>query len=191
MVSKIVRYFTGSENGKQSDKLFVPHVVAWEYGILVIAWSLFRFYISASAALDDTMKLEHTQTFLHFQYNSREHQCLEYYFILQTVVVEWVLYLVLYRRANSRGKIWGSMLYFTASMILHIGICLHANSLYPSSLPDEVWKAGLAYRSFANITVSASVVYCVVYLWHICKLRKANACTKDSSSVGQHGGSPA
>lgn len=153
--------------------------------------TLFRFYLSVAVTLDDTMKLEHTHTFLHFQYYFRENRGLEDYLILQTVVVEWVLYLVLYRRANSRGKIWGGMLYFTASMILHIGICLHANSLYPSSLPDEVRKAGLAYRSFANITVSASVVYCVVYLWYICKLRKANVCTKESSSVGQHGGSPA
>jgi hypothetical protein len=183
MVPKILRYFTGSKNGKHSENLFVPHVVAWEYGILVIAWSLFLFYISASAALDDTMKFDHTHTFLHFQYNFREHQCLEYYFTLQTVVVEWVLYLVLYRQAKSRGKIWGGMLYFTAAMILHIGICLHANSLYPNSLPDEVWEAGLAYLSFANITVSPPVVYCIVYLWHICKLRKAYIGTKESSSA--------
>ena len=184
MLADLACFGEDSENNSTSQNIFIPHVVGLEYGILVIALCLFCCYMSWGSALDDTFKFDHTHTFHHFLYNFREHHGLEYFFILLLAVAEWVIYMLLYRRAKRRGKYWGSILYFTVLMILHVGICLHANSLtVPNPVPDAAIELGLVYCSFANITVSPSVVYCAVYCWHIMKLEsKKDIKNKDEGS---------
>lgn len=170
MLTKLLRFGKDGKNNKISENLFVPHVVAWELGLLVIVFCLFHCALSWDIALQDVYKLEHTQTFLFFLYYLDEIRFGADLFRLFVVVAEWIIYIRLYCRAKKSEKHWGSVLYFTIVMTLHIIICLHATF---NQEPDYNVLTYIRrdYRFFANVTVSPSVVYCVVYIWHIWKLK--------------------
>ena len=170
MLTKLLRFGKDGKNNKISENLFVPHVVAWEFGLLVIVFCLFLCALTWDIALQDVYKLEHTQTFLFFLYYLDEIRFGADLFRLFVVVAEWIIYIRLYCRAKKSEKHWGSVLYFTIVMTLHIIICLHATF---NQEPDYNVLTYIRrdYRFFANVTVSPSVVYCVVYIWRIWKLK--------------------
>lgn len=151
--------------------LFALHRIACVYGTLISVFCLFRCYLSVANALQDVHKFEHTGTFPYFLYFLDEYQFLEAVCTFLLMTVELLLYVSQYRRAEHKKPFRGYFGYFTIILVLHVTIWLHANSLPlpdfgPSSVAEE---AGMHYRFFANVTVSPSIVYFILYTLRVRK----------------------
>ena len=151
------------------------HRIACAYGGLIAAFCLFRCYLSIADALQDIYKFEHTGTFLYFLYYLGEYRFLEAVCTFLLVMAELLFYVVQYRQLEKKIPFRSRIVGFVVILIFHLGIWLHANSLplpdfFPATVAEE---AGMYYRFFANITVSPSVVYSILYLWHVRKLKSA------------------
>ena len=153
----------------------ILHRIAGIYGTLVIICLLFRCGLSVLNALQDVNKYEHTATFSYFLHFLGEYDFSENLCILLLVIAEFLLYFTQYHPAKKKELFHGSVWYFAATLVLHIIIWLHANSLpMPDSWPyTVVEEAALNYRFFANVTVSPTIVYFVSYLCRMYTLRSA------------------
>lgn len=171
MLTKLLRFGKDGKNNKISENLFVPHVVAWEFGLLVIVFCQFMCDLSWGCARQDVCKYEDKRSFLHFLYFLGEYDFWYELRILLLVVSEWVIYMRLYRRARKNPKHRGEIVYYSVVTLLHIGACLHANLL---PIPEDAALASIrgGYCHAANRTVLPSVLYCIVYFWHLYRLRK-------------------
>ncbi len=146
-------------------------MVAWELGLLMIASCLFMCALSWDIALQDVRKYEDKRSFLHFLSFLGEYDFWYEFNILLLVVSEWVIYIRLYCRARSSPKHWGGIVYYSVVTLLHMITCLHANFL---PIPEDTALASIRGRHChaANLTLLPSVLYCSVYFWHLCRLRK-------------------
>ena len=161
---------------KKTDLLSYLHRTACMYGTLFVIFCLSRCYLSFANALQDVHKFEHTDTFTYLLYYLGEYQFLETVCSFLLVMTELLFYVAQYRRITQGKPLRGGIGYFFVMLVIHTAICLHANSLPlpdfgPSSVAEE---AGMHYRFFANVTVSPSIIYFVLYLL---RLRKSGAKT--------------
>lgn len=163
-----------SRKSGKPDFLSILHRIACVYGTLITVFCLFRCCLSVVNALQDVHKYDHTGTFPYFLYFLDEYQFAEDVCIFLLMTAELLLYVAQYRRAEQRKPLWGSILYFIVMLVLHTAIWLHADSLPSPDWPYEVTdEAVMHYRFFANVTVSPSIVYFVLYLLRMRKIRSA------------------
>ncbi len=165
MYSNMQRSDDHHQKAGKPNALFALHRIACVYGTLITVFCLFRCYLSIANALQDIRKFEHTGTFLYFLYFLDKYQFLEAVCTFLLMTVELLLYVSQYRRAEHKEILRGCFWYFFVIIALHIIIWLHAHSLAlpdfgPSSVAEE---AGMHYRFFANMTVSPSIVYFILY----------------------------
>ena len=148
------------------------HRAACIYGTLFVVFCLLRCYLSVANALQDVYKFEYAGTFPYLLYYLGEYRFLETVCTFLLVMAELLFYVVQYRRITQGKPLRGGIWYFFVMLVIHTAICLHANSLHlpnfgPSSVAEE---AGMYYRFFANVTVSPSIIYFILYLLHVRKL---------------------
>lgn len=164
-----------SPRKRNLDAISFLHRITCTYGTLITVFCLFQCYLSVTNALQDVHKFEHTGTFPYFLYFLDEYQFAEELLMCLLMATELLLYIVQYNRALKATAFPGSILYFILTLIFHIFIWTHANSLPlpkfgPSTVAEE---AGMEYRYFANVTVLPSVLYFILYLLRVHRLKLA------------------
>lgn len=155
----------------------VLHRIACIYGALIAIVSLFMLVLFMLDAELDVHTYGHTGTFSYYLYFWDKYGCLEQLCTLLLVIAEFRFYFAQFHSAKNKEVSRGSIWYFAAIMVLHIIICLHANSIpVPDSFPfTETADAVLSYRLFANVTVSPTVGYFVSYLSRMYMVRSTRS----------------
>ena len=160
--------FTGEDNVSHNRRLDVVSILHRVICVLCTLLTVY-FFISCIAgaitAWDDVIKFEHPRTFTYFLYYLDVNNVEVNADVFRWVLLEFFLYLLLYRRAERGKPIRGSGFYFLIMLILHIGFWLHAHAI-PIPGGAFAYEADYfrrAYSAFANITLLPSVAYCVLY----------------------------
>lgn len=156
-----------------ADILTILHRIVCISSILISAICLLRCCCTILDAIDDY------QFYKAFNKPQSFSNCLDESLLASTlrmflvVFFEFLLYVLLYRRIKINKKLPFCILYFSAMLVLHTVICLHAGSLdFPESPPyitaDGV---GFDYYIFSVTTIWTSAAYLITYLLKIRSLR--------------------
>ena len=89
------------------------------------------------------------------------------------IFAEFLLYLILYRRAERMKHLGTAAWYFGLMVLLHVLLFAHAVSLDFPEVPPYVTAAWISriYYLFARTTLAQSVFYLAAYLLHIRDVR--------------------
>lgn len=164
---------TMTKKPSKFDGISILHRFTCVFGALITVCCLFRCYLSATNALQDVYKFEHTGTFQYFLYFLDEYHFSDEMCTFLLMIGELLVYGVQYHHiAQQRNPIRGSVWYFVIMFVFHTVIWLHANSIPMPEWPYErTADAVFCYMLFANMTILPSAAYLVSY---IMRLRKTN-----------------
>lgn len=172
LIGALASYDNTSRSRKLEGLSFL-HRFACVYGALLTAFCLFRCFLSIGNAFQDIHKFEHTGSFTYFLYYLDEYQFIETVCTFLLTLGELLLYIAQCRQIIRKESYQWGIWWFMGMFVLHAIIWIHANSLPlpdfgPSTVAEE---AGMRYRFFANVTVSPPVIYFILYLLRVHKLK--------------------
>lgn len=82
---------------------------------------------------------------------------------------QFIMYVILCRRAKDENASWISAAYFAVMVVLHLALYLHANSLEKPTIPIQNTVEGLiiCYCNFTTYSLIAPFLYLAVYLLYV------------------------
>lgn len=153
---------------RTTDLLHKLHVGACAFSALLFMYCLLRCIATLDGTINDFNKYRDLGFSYTFHYHLQNNGFYREVIPFSGVGMEWLHYLLQYRRVKQKKKNAGGIWIFGILLVVHIAMWLHAGTLSLPDLPD--WELVelpvVQYRRFSNMTVFPSVVYFVMYVLH-------------------------
>ena len=155
------------------DYSAIFHRLCCLFSGLIVAYCLLRCVVCFSGARDDWelfSALGTEYTFGHYLIENSFPEAVQEFL---PIFAEFLLYLILYRRAERKKHPGTAAWYFGLMVLLHVLLFAHAVSLDFPEVPPYVTAAWISriYYLFARTTLAQSVFYLAAYLLHIRDVR--------------------
>ena len=139
------------------------HKIICVLSVLLIAILILQFILSYANAVQDLQKygaLGSPRTL--FSYLS-EYYFLEHMILSLWILADWILYMINYRKRNSRAALLLSL-----SLVLHVILWFHANfaPIPEGPMYNHIVQSCHRYRVFINLTTWPSLCYWGLHWFH-------------------------
>ena len=173
MTDKITFFSDKPRKPRRTDLLTVLHHIAFIFGILITVDYLVTCCCSILDAIDSFQFYKAFDEPYSFAHCLNENSFASKLRMFLVVFFEFLLFVLLYRRMKINKNLPVSISCFSAILVLHTIIWLHASSLdFPESPPYITADGiGFDYYIFAVASMCASAAYLITYLLKIRSLR--------------------
>lgn len=161
------------ENSGKADLLTRAHDVICVLSVLLASRHLLTCIFAIPAAWQDMNKFRDLGADYPFNYYLAEYNLPEHLSFFLCIVVELLIFIILFRRAARQNTFWGSVLYFGIMLVLHEVLWLYAHYLIPGFSPrfERLDILEVHFRTFAARSILPAAAYFVLYLFRVRKIK--------------------